>query len=490
MNRSLLLIVCDFLLLSLLALAEFEKSGQPVTAGREDILQESIDESFEDDAMMDLLASALAAEQNEQSETEDALGEALQSLEALEEAKRDLSLDLLEKEEEIVERERLLAEAEEKAAELLESKSAAEKREDAANLELQRLTEEKEKLDEEAAALAQNVEALSATAERSDEELIRRSERVAQLESELQSKLTALNRAEAERSRLDAERIRLEGEVNVAEREKELLASTLASAKETIDLERQERQRLQTQTETLSEGVSRLAEASDEITEEVKGLRPLTANEIFSTAEANHVTIQFSGKTSGLFGDSTIESTTKTLVTQIGGQHFLWIHLSQTPFAQKDRRRFFSQLEAFLESNGTRFRIPQMGLLKSNPSLLFLPLSEAIVSRLGVEVYSTTETPFRFDELIVLDLDDARFGESGFRIESAQSDLIEVDNKVFSALFGEFSPAAGDLALTRSGDFLGIVLRGGTAWMAGSVDTAGKITFGDQFSRSQLDQLP
>jgi hypothetical protein len=131
-----------------------------------------------------------------------------------------------------------------------------------------------------------------------------------------------------------------------------------------------------------------------------------------------------------------------------------------------------------------------MGVLATNPSLLFLPLTETLVERLGTRVFSTSASPFRFEDLVVVDLPESRYGESGFQIDTSRPGQLEIDSRVFSALFGEFSPSAGDLAFTRTGDFLGIVTKAGEAWMAAPVTTGGRVNFGERFTRAQLDLLP
>ena len=247
---------------------------------------------------------------------------------------------------------------------------------------------------------------------------------------------------------------------------------------------------MQRQTETLSEGVTRLAETSTEIQEEVRNLRPMTANEIYRTADENRVSLVFRGSRSGLFGATEFEETVDTVLTEIDGRPVLWLHVSQTPFADPDRRRFLESLELFLEAGDRRFRVPRLAVLADDPSLLFLPLSPEIADRLGTEVFPASDDPFRFEDLVVIDLPESRFGDSGFRIRPDRPDFLEVDNRAFSALFGEFSPAPGDLAFTRAGRFLGVVVRGGEAWMADSIPSGGSVPFGEDFDRARLEALP
>tara|TARA_R100000027_G_scaffold32582_1_gene23871 strand:- start:10363 stop:11799 length:1437 start_codon:yes stop_codon:yes gene_type:complete len=478
-------------------LANFEDSGQPITTDEELVVVSKTTEPEQDDAIMDLLATALAAEQSSQDQLRQELEEAMAQRDALESNRSELSEELKEKEQAIAEREKMLAEREELLAEArAEAERAAREREateeQAAALEAERdrIAAEQQEAAAKAATLAATVEKLSSQANVSAEELQKRNETLARLEAELSDRSRKLAEAERRQSEIETERRRLANEVATAEREKELLSTTLETAQQTISVERQEKEQLRKQTETLTEGVSRLAEASSEITKEVQNLRPMTTNEIYQEVSSNRVEIQFTGTRSGLFGDKEFEETVETALTRINGRPFLWIHISQTPFADADRRKFINSLDVYLQANDARFRVPQFGVLQQDRSLLFLPLSEEIVERLQTKTFTSTDKPFRFEDMVVVDLPDSRYGESSFRIDSKNPGHLEIDSRVFSSLFGEFSPSAGNIAFTRTGDFLGIVTGSGEAWMAEPVKTGGRISFGKDFSRAQLQNLP
>lgn len=492
MNRSLLLIVCDFLLLSLLALADFEKSGEPIAAERTAPAAE-YDPTAEDDeesAIAGLLAAALSAEQSAQEQLERELREARERISTADATLADLETNLAERERDLSRTRTEAEKAAEEARRLAAEKSEIEQAARETAREKERLAGEKEALESKTAELTDRVERLSGRAEADRQELDRKARELARAEAELEKRARALEAEEARRREAEAARLRLAGEVETVRREKELLSSNLESAEKTIEVERREKAELRQQTESLSENVTRLADASSEITEEVRNLRPLTGNEIFRKADANRVTFVFEGTRTGLFSDAPFTEEIPAVVTVIGDQSFLWLHVEQTPFADPDRRRFLKSLDLFIEANGVRFRVPRMGALEADPSLLFLPLTDSIVERLGVETFPASKDPFRFEDLVVVDLPESRFGESGFRVQPDDTGFLEIDNRAFSALFGEFSPSRGDVAFTRAGAFLGIVVRPGEAWQAAPVQTGLRLSFGEEFTRNQLDGLP
>lgn len=499
MNRSLLLIVCDFLLLSLLALADFERSGEPIATERTVPIEldDPSEDRDEESAIASLLSAALSAEQSEQLELEQELQKAQEQISS---AERNLSVledELRQREEDLsqtrAEAERVSREREELAAEkerLAAEKEEIERTASEVASEKERLLGEKDALEAKTAELTDRVERLSGRAEASQEELNRKAEELARAEAELAERAREIEEAEARQRETEQERQQLAGEVEVVRREKEMLTSSLRTAQETIEVEREEKAALRKQAESLSENVTRLADASTEISEEVRSLRPLTGNEIFMKAEQNRVRFTFEGTRSGIFSDTSFTEEIPAVITRIDGKAFLWLHVGQTPFADPERRKFIQSLNLFIEANGARFRVPRMGSLRAEPSLLFVPLTPSILERLAVDVFAAAKDPFRFEDLVVVDLPESRFGESGFRIQPDRAGFLEVDNKAFSALFGEFSPSPGDIAFTRAGEFLGIVSSRGEAWQASPVQTGQRISFGEEFSRMELEALP
>lgn len=476
MNRSLLLIVCDFLLLSLLALAEFERTGQARTDNVQSVAVVEETTDVVDTMLMQLMEAALMAEQESQLEIEERLAE--------ERRERERLRETLESREQMLAEEReALEEARRQSAELAQARE-----EELAQLEA--LRQERERLASERANLEGTVRELeTAVAQREESQQMTTAE-MERLQAQLAENRQRLE--EAERARQESELLTREAVTRLesADRERALLDANLQATRETLDIERQDREVLRRQTETLTAGVTRLADASTDIQEEVRGLRPMTANEIFSRVRNQLVTIRFTGQRRSLFGSGAIESEVNTVLTKIDGRVYLWVHVGQTPFATEQSRSFIDSLEAQLQIGDTVYRIPQFGILEADRRLLFIPVQEEILQAIEKESFPASEHPFRFDELVIIDPTQGRFGETPFRIDANRNQFLSVDRRAFSALFGEFSPQRGNLAFTKTGNFLGIVVRSGEAWQAGNVRSAGTVGMGDNFSSEQLKTLP
>jgi len=476
MNRSLLLIVCDFLLLSLLALAEFERTGQTRTESTQAMVQAEEEADLADPLLMQLMEAALMAEQDSQEDMEARLEEERRERERLQQ-----TLD--SREQSLAQERRALEEAQRQAEELARAREEAQVR-------LSALETEKEQLSTERQQLETAVRELEGTVAQREESQQMTAAEMERLQAQLAENRRQLQ--EAEKARQESELVSREmiTRLEAANRERDLLNSNLQVARDTIDVERQEREVLRRQTDSLTAGVTRLAEASNDIQEEVRGLRPLTANEIFNRVRNQSLTIEFTGQRRSLFGSGQIESKIETVFTKIDGRTYLWVHLGQTPFATEQSRSFIESLNAQLRVGESVYRIPQFGILQADRRLLFIPVPEEVLANVEREAFPATKNPFRFDELVVIDPTQNRFGETSFRIEAGTNDFLSVDRRAFSALFGEFSPQRGNLAFTKTGEFLGIVVRSGEAWKAGPVRSAGTLGMGDNFSLDEIKALP
>lgn len=50
------------------------------------------------------------------------------------------------------------------------------------------------------------------------------------------------------------------------------------------------------------------------------------------------------------------------------------------------------------------------------------------------------------------------YGEVGFKLDPADPGYVQVDNRFFKRLVGDFTPKRGDLVLAKTGELLGIMV--------------------------------
>ena len=418
MNKTLLLIMCDFMLLNLLALTRWEKAepahtqletAAPRSATNAPAINADMVElmrvSLEDEkASREQLASQLSSTQGTLSEKE-------KNLAALQQQKGQL--------------EGTLAATQTSARELEKRYSAAS----------QDAFLSKEQL----AKLQRELEERRAEAERQQAELAR----MERQNAEARQRIENLNVA-----------------VRVAEQEKQLIAQNLTEAKQQVEVERNERLKVQEQTTQLTQGVSQLAEKSGELSQEIRDNRPINTNVIFSEFLANRVQTALTARRPGFFslGTTVKDKDTQTVLVSDGNRVYALMHLSDTPFALSEVPIDYDQVSGHLTRGSFSAPITELMFLRLDPRVIVVPIDTSIASLMGAKIYQLAKEPFKFPDAVLVRADDGRYGDTPFRIDASNSNYVKLDNRITTRLFGEIAPKRGDLVFSKTGDLIGIMV--------------------------------
>lgn len=416
MNRTLLLILCDFLLLNLLALTRWEQAEPPPSSTPAPAAAPGPQSSQGQDlvdtmklALEDERATREAMTQRLQS-TEAELQSRAQNLAALESARTDLA--------------RKLESTQRTSAELAQKMAAAT---EDANVNKARLAQTQRELDEQRRLAAQQEKQLSD---------------LAQQQTEARQKIENLNVA-----------------VKVAEQEKQLLRDTADTLKVQVDAERQERIRVQETTTQLAQGVGQLAEQSTSLTKEIRENRPINANTLFNEFLANRVQTSFSAfKRNFLGGPIHQAKDTRTVLVTDGKATYALLHVDDTPLNLRDGAESWERLTATFSKGSYRANAQEISFLALDPRVVVIPVSDTEVASLGAKVYQTALDPFKFPEAVLISNGGAGYGEVPFKLEPTNASYVRMDNRLVRRLFGEFSPSRGDLVLSKTGELLGIMV--------------------------------
>ena len=416
MNKTLLLILCDFLLLNLLALTRWEKA-EPARAKQPPVPELAANAATKDQDLVETMKLSLADERA----TREQLAQKLTSAETT------------------------LAQREQNVAQL----QADQTRLAATLTDTQR----------QAADLGRQVAAATQDATLTKEELAR-------IQRELEDK-----RAEADRQKQalaaltlqQAEaRQKIEGltvAVNVAQREKEILRETAETLKTQVEAERQDRLKVQETTTQLAQGVGQLAEKSGELTKEIRDNRPINANVLFNDFLANRVHTNFTAVRKGLLGPATREKEAGTILVTDGTKIYALLHINDTPFPLSEDSYAWDKITAeFSRPPSYRSRAGTLVFLSLDPRVLVLPVDPMQVAELGVKVYPIALEPFKFPDAVLVSGGGKGYGEVGFKLDGSQPGYVRVDNRLFKRIFGDFAPSRGDLVLSKTGELLGIMV--------------------------------
>ncbi len=444
MNKTLLLIMCDFLLLNLLALTRWEKAEPSQTQLETAAPRSAAAAPAVNADMVELMRVSLEDERTSReqlaaqlSSTQGTLSEREKNVAALQQQKGQL--------------EGALASTQSTARELEQRYSAA--------------SQEAFLSKEQLAKLQRELEEKRAEAERQQAELAR----LERQQAEARQRIENLNVA-----------------VRVAEQEKQMISQNLVEARQQVEVERQERAKVQEQATQLaqgvgqlSQGVGQLAEQSGQLSQEIRDIRPINPNQIFSDFLANRVETSITARRQGLFGTSVREKAAQTVLVSDGERIFALMHLSDTPFTLGEVPTDYEQVTGQLSRGSFNAPVGELHFLRQDPRLVAAPIDASLAALMGAKIYQVAKEPFKFPDAVLLRADDGRYGETPFRIDPSNSNYVKMDNRITTRLFGEISPKRGDLVFSRTGDLIGIMVNNDYCAVLGNFAAAHTLRAGD-----------
>ena len=437
MNKTLLLIMCDFMLLNLLALTRWEKAepqhtqletaapraavnAPAVNADMVELMRISLED---EKASREQLAAQLSASQGSLSERE-------KNLAALQQQKGQL--------------ENALSATQSSAKELEQRYSAT----------VQEASMSKEQL----AKLQRELEERRAEAERQKSELARMERQNADALQSIQN---------------------LNVKVQVAEQEKGLLSKNLTEAKQQVEVERLERFKVQEQTTQLTQGVGQLAQKSGELSKEIRDNRPINPNIIFNEFLTSRVQTKMTTRRPGIFSPTIKEKETQTVLVSDGNKIYALMHVSDTPFTIGEVPVDYDQVVGTMAHGSASVPMPELQFLRLDPRIVVVPVDAALAAQLGANIYQLAKEPFKFPDAVLVRADDGRYGETPFRIDATNASYVKLDNRISTRLFGEIAPKRGDLVFSKTGEIIGIMVNSDYCAVLGNFAAANTLKTGD-----------
>jgi len=434
MNRTLLLILCDFLLLNLLALTRSDKGQQEAPKDPPAALTPAGKGSNAQEDLVESLRDALTEERIQR----DALKRRLNS--------------------EVTARDQSLAQAEEKRRQL--ETDLTQTRQSAAQLDAQLVeknrlaTQVRQELEQAKVRLDETVKSREALAENAKVVAAEKQKLQEQLETQRQQASSlAAARADAEQKLAS-----LNSAMKVAEAEKKLLRENMADLRNQISRSQEEKNKLQEQTSALAQGVNQLAKTSDQFREEVRQNTPLNANQLYSDFLTNRVQVNLSGQGQALFGSSTKEKETATVLVTDGAVTMALIHVNEAPFTLSIPAFGVDYLTTRIRHQARPLDATSPFLLAIDPSVVGIPLDPAPVQSMKIKVYPLAKNPFKFPEAVLVSRGGRYYGEVEFQLNPKTPAYVRMKTRLISRIFGEFSPSVGDLVLSKSGEILGVMV--------------------------------
>ncbi len=417
MNKTLLLVICDFLLLNILALTNWEKS-EPTRP--------------------------------QQTPVPAATGGGSQST-----AKSDMvDVMRLSLEDERAQRQQIVQE-------LQSTQSNLQEREK----NLSQLETEKSRLASTLTETQRNAQELSRRIDSATQEATMSKERLAQLQRELEQRQAESERQKQQLVQMEAAqaeaRMRIENlsvAVKVAEQEKLMLKENADALKTQVEAERTERQKVQETTVQLAQGVGQLAQQSNQLTTEIRENRPINANTLFNDFLANRVSTTFNTTRASLFGPGNKSKEAKTIFVTDGKQTYALLHVEDTPFVLRENSVDLEKLSVSFSRGPYKGTAPAVSFLSCDPRIVAIPVDEAQAKAIGAKIYQTALDPFKFPEAVLISNGGTGYGEVAFKLDAEEPSYVRMDNRLVKRLFGDFATSPGDLVFSKTGELLGIMV--------------------------------
>jgi hypothetical protein len=445
MNRSILIVICDFLLVSLLAFStvDINKVSQ---SGTPELTQSTS------------TTNQLTGRQD--------LGEVMRQALDEERKNRDQLLGELT-------RTRAVVNAQDQQIQTTRSQLQT-KEEQAA-----RLAQEQANLQRQFADAQTNVanlnEQLHVTAV---ESLISKEQRAAmEAEARKQAEKAAaleqqLAQSQKNNESMQSDRMALQNQLQMSEASNRSSLVQMSQLQEEVDAQRRENVRL-------ADGVKVLAAKSSDLAQEIHDSRPLTPNMIFEEMSTNRVLASFTGVKTGVFGgDSSKDKQTQLILVTDETNTFALCHVQDTPLTLWSPGTQWQELRGTLVRGTVVYPIASISFCTMDPRVVLIPVPAAQARALGCKVYHFSKDPYVFQDAVVVGTREDYYGQCSFQIDVSTPQYLKMDHNSLKGLFGKFNPSSGDLVLSKSGELLGVMANSSYCAVIRNFEPAATFRFG------------
>lgn len=402
MNRSILIVICDFLLLSLLTfstdlskMAGENEGAQP--GAKVEVAPKPVDTGGKD------LAAVMKLALNEEQKNREQL-----------------------------------------QAELAKVREAAQK--------------QQADLQQQFAAAQANIQILDQKLQSSSAEALMSKEKLAAMEAEVkkESDLAAalqqqLDQLAKNNQIAQDEKQKLAGQLQLARVERRAATERAALMQQQVQAERAEKAQL-------AEGFKALATNSGALTREIRENRALAPNTIFSDFVTNRVQARLLASRSGMFGmDASKSKTAETVLVTDGAKIYALCHVQDTPLTLWDPGTDWAGLDGTLVHNQAQVPIHSLSFHLRDPRVVFMPVTQSEARQLGCKVYPISSDPYKFQDAVLVGAQEGYYGQCSFQMDLNTPQYVKLDHNLLKGLFGKFNPSRGDLVFSRIGELLGIM---------------------------------
>ena len=449
MNRSILIVICDFLLLSLLTFStdmNHIATDSTQRSARTEVATNAVVNPGHD--LTEMMKQALEDERKGHEQLQQQLA-----------AARDTA----------GKQQAMLSRTEQENARLQQTQSGLQQQVTAAQANLESVNRQ---LQDTSAQARQSQEKLAATETAAQSQ--------ADLAAALRRQLDLLSRSN-QVSQTEAQR--LANQLQLAQAEQR-------AAADRANLMQQEVQATRAENIKLAEGFKTLATNSSQLTQEIRENRALAPNTIFSDFVTNRVQAGIlAARTGFLRIDQSKSRQTQTILVSDGANIYAICHVDDTPVSLWDPGTDWDGLTGTLSAHGATAPISAMSFHDQDPRVVMFPVSAAQAQQLGCKVYHISATPYKFQDAVLVGADNGYYGQCNFAIDLSTPQYVKLDRSFLRGLFGKFNPSRGDIVFSRTGDLIGIMVNGTYCLMIHNFETAATLPFSPDVRRLHTGEV-
>ena len=229
--------------------------------------------------------------------------------------------------------------------------------------------------------------------------------------------------------------------------------------------------------------------------EDIRKNRPFNANTLFQHYQTNHVHLIFNAHRPGVLFDSNERVEAKTILVQHGDFLFALIHATDTPFALSSTAtgwtRAHGSMKRAAQKGGTLLPLPGLKFLKADPRVIAVPFAGTqTAAKLRVQPFTLAKNPYHFPKAVVIDKEGDAFGEYRFDISPQTPGYVKMDKPFAGGIFsGAFNPSTGDLVVSETGELLGIMVNSKYCWVINDFTAASDLIFGQLNKTANANQI-
>ncbi|HNQ87907.1 MAG TPA: hypothetical protein PKM73_04660 [Verrucomicrobiota bacterium] len=477
MNRAVLVVLVDFLLISLVTLYSANRNALVVPpVGEEDggigvEVQSMLD-------MLHTLKQALEIEQatrqqvaQDLSASEASLAERQRQLAAREAQVRQLEANLQEAAQRARQLEAERSQAQAQQAQTQQALAAAQSQQAQARENLANLQAQLERMRSEANVSQAKVQAIEG-------ELTTRREEVRRLQDQIGVFEKANREAAAAKERLAVD-------LGAARTEAALVRDQLTQTRTQISALSTEKAKLQETTAVLAEGTRDIART-------VEAQRTLAPNAIYGDYLSNRVELAFRARRPGFLGlGGKSDGQVPTVLVRSGEAVFALCHVTETTLPEVGGGPNWESLTATLSRSqpSAWTPLPQLWLLRSDIRVVALPVPAAAVNALGAKAYPLASEPAKFSEALLVGSREGYYGEVEFKLDPSLPQYVRMQTRPLGKIFGKFSPSRGDLVFTKQGEVLGIMVNNAYCLLLGAIEPVRMVRLGDNIAAEKTGRI-